>query len=58
MREEVRDRGCGLGNIAYMLESGGLGGKYADINSLYVGLAPAGLPARDFFGASSLRTRT
>jgi transglutaminase-like putative cysteine protease len=34
-----------------MLESGEMGGKCADINSLYVGLAPAvGLPARDFFG--------
>ena len=44
-------RGCGLGNIAFMLESGDMGGKCADINSLYVGLAKAaGLPARDFFG--------
>jgi transglutaminase-like putative cysteine protease len=44
-------RGCGLGNIAFMLESGDMGGKCADINSLYVGLArAAGLPARDFFG--------
>jgi transglutaminase-like putative cysteine protease len=44
-------RGCGLGNITFMLESGDLGGKCADINSLFVGLArAAGLPARDFFG--------
>jgi transglutaminase-like putative cysteine protease len=44
-------RGCGLGNIAFMLESGDMGGKCADINSLYVGLArAAGLPARDLFG--------
>lgn len=44
-------RGCGLGNIAFMLESGDLGGKCADINSLFVGLArAAGLPARDVFG--------
>src|SRR5499427_4136153 len=44
-------RGCGLGNIAFMLEAGDLGGKCADINSLFVGLARAvGLPARDFFG--------
>jgi transglutaminase-like putative cysteine protease len=42
-------RGCGLGNIAFMLETGDIGGKCADINSLYVGLArAAGLPARDF----------
>src|SRR3984893_3256947 len=44
-------RGCGLGNIVFMLGSSDLGGKCADINSLYVGLArAAGLPARDFFG--------
>ena len=44
-------RGCGLGNIVFMLESGDMGGKCADINSLFVGLArAAGLPARDFFG--------
>ncbi|MGH7091976.1 MAG: transglutaminase-like domain-containing protein [Stellaceae bacterium] len=44
-------RGCGLGNIAFMLETNDYGGKCADISSLYVGLAKAaGLPARDFFG--------
>lgn len=44
-------RGCGLGNVAFILESGDFGGKCADINSLFVGLAKAvGLPARDFFG--------
>jgi transglutaminase-like putative cysteine protease len=44
-------RGCGLGNVAFMLESGDFGGKCADINSLFVGLAKAaGLPARDVFG--------
>jgi transglutaminase-like putative cysteine protease len=44
-------KGCGLGNVPFMLESGDYGGKCADINSLYVGLArSAGLPARDFFG--------
>jgi transglutaminase-like putative cysteine protease len=33
---------------AFMLESGDMGGKCADINSLYVGLArAAGLPARE-----------
>ena len=34
-----------------MLESGDLGGKCADLNALYVGLARAsGLPARDVYG--------
>jgi transglutaminase-like putative cysteine protease len=44
-------RGCGLGDIRFMLESGDLGGKCADLNALYVGLCrAAGLPARDVYG--------
>ena len=44
-------RGCGLGDIRYMLESHDLGGKCADLNALFVGLArAAGLPARDLYG--------
>lgn len=44
-------RGCGRGDIKFMLESGDLGGKCADINSLFVGLARAvGIPARESFG--------
>jgi len=40
-------RGCGRGDIRFMLESGDMGGKCADINALYVGLArAAGIPAR------------
>lgn len=43
--------GCGLGDIASMLEVGDLTGKCADLNALYVGLArAAGLPARDVYG--------
>jgi len=46
-----KTRGCGLGNIRFMLESRDLGGKCADLNALYVGLArAAGLPARDVYG--------
>jgi len=42
-----KTRGCGIGDIRFMLESGDLGGKCADLNALYVGLArAAGLPAR------------
>lgn len=48
---DAQVRGCGLGDVASMLESGSLGGKCADINALYVGLArAAGLPARDVYG--------
>jgi transglutaminase-like putative cysteine protease len=44
-------RGCGLGNVRAMLETGNLAGKCADLNALYVGLArAAGLPARDVYG--------
>lgn len=43
--------GCGTGDIQRMLESGNLGGKCADINGLFVGLARAsGIPAREVFG--------
>jgi len=46
-----KSRGCGLGNIRFMLESRDLGGKCADLNALFVGLARAsGLPARDVYG--------
>lgn len=48
---DPKTRGCGSGDIAGMLKSGNLGGKCADINGLYVGLArAAGLPARDIYG--------
>jgi hypothetical protein len=48
---DAKTRGCGSGDIAAMLKSGNLGGKCADINALYVGLArAAGLPARDIYG--------
>lgn len=44
-------KGCGRGDIRYLLESGNLGGKCADLNSLFVGLArAAGLPAREVYG--------
>jgi transglutaminase-like putative cysteine protease len=46
-----KTRGCGLGDIRFMLESRDLGGKCADLNALYVGLARAvGIPARDVYG--------
>ena len=44
-------RGCGRGDIRFMLESGDLGGKCADLNALYVGLSrAAGIPARHIYG--------
>ena len=44
-------KGCGIGDISNMLETGNLGGKCADINSLFVGLCRAsGVAARDVYG--------
>jgi transglutaminase-like putative cysteine protease len=43
--------GCGMGDVASMLRSGYLGGKCADINSLFVALARSlEIPARDAYG--------
>jgi transglutaminase-like putative cysteine protease len=48
---DARVPGCGLGDIAAMLKTSNLGGKCADLNALYVGLArAAGVPARDIYG--------
>ena len=53
-----KTRGCGLGDIRFMLESGDLSGKCADLNALYVGLArAAGLPARDIYGVRVAKSR-
>jgi transglutaminase-like putative cysteine protease len=44
-------RGCGVGDIKAMLESGNMGGKCADLNALFVGMARSvGVPARDVYG--------
>jgi transglutaminase-like putative cysteine protease len=48
---DAKVRGCGIGDIAALLKSGNLGGKCADLNALFVGLARAqGIPARDIYG--------
>ncbi|MDM0104636.1 transglutaminase-like domain-containing protein [Variovorax sp. J22R24] len=44
-------RGCGTGDVKFVLTSGNLGGKCADLNGLFVALARAsGVPARDVYG--------
>jgi transglutaminase-like putative cysteine protease len=54
---DPKTRGCGIGDIRFMLESRDLGGKCADLNALYVGLArAAGLPARDAYGIRIARS--
>jgi len=52
-----KTQGCGIGDIRFMLESKDLGGKCADLNALYVGLArAAGLPARDVYGIRTAKS--
>ena len=54
---DPKTRGCGIGDVKSMLESGNLKGKCADLNALYVGLARAvGLPARDVYGLRVARS--
>jgi transglutaminase-like putative cysteine protease len=44
-------RGCGIGDVSWMLRTGNLNGKCADLNALYVAMARSvGLPARDVYG--------
>ena len=48
---EPKVRGCGVGDIKTMLETGDFGGKCGDINGLFVGLCRSvGVPARDVYG--------
>jgi transglutaminase-like putative cysteine protease len=50
-------RGCGIGDIRFMLETKHLGGKCADLNALFVGLARAvGIPARDVYGLRTAKS--
>ena len=56
-RREPTVRGCGVGDIRFMLESKDLAGKCADLNALFVGLArAAGLPARDVYGIRAAKS--
>jgi transglutaminase-like putative cysteine protease len=48
---DPKTRGCGVGDVRFMLENEALGGKCADLNALFVALARAqGIPARDVYG--------
>lgn len=48
---DAKVKGCGIGDIRTMLTTGNLGGKCADLNALFVGLArAAGVPARGVYG--------
>jgi transglutaminase-like putative cysteine protease len=52
-----KTRGCGVGDIKAMLESGDLTGKCADLNALFVGLCRSvNVPARDVYGLRVARS--
>ena len=55
---DPKTRGCGVGDIKFLLESGNLGGKCADLNALFVGMARSvGVPARDIYGVRAADSR-
>ena len=48
---DPKTRGCGIGDVKFMIENNAMGGKCADLNALFVALARAqGIPARDVYG--------
>jgi len=48
---DAKTRGCGTGDIKFMVENKAWGGKCADLNALFVALARAqAIPARDVYG--------
>jgi transglutaminase-like putative cysteine protease len=48
---DAKVRGCGVGDVKFMLENKSFGGKCGDLNALFVALARAsGIPARDVYG--------
>ncbi len=48
---DPKTRGCGVGDVKFMLENKSFGGKCGDLNALFVALARAsGVPARDVYG--------
>ncbi len=43
--------GCGIGDVSWMIKTGNLSGKCADLNALYVAMCRSvGVPARDLYG--------
>jgi transglutaminase-like putative cysteine protease len=55
---DAKVKGCGVGDVKAMLETGNLGGKCADLNALFVGLARSvGVPARDVYGVRVAASR-
>ena len=50
-RRDPKTRGCGTGDVRFMLENDALSGKCADLNALFVALVRSqGIPAREVYG--------
>lgn len=48
---DAKVRGCGTGDVKFMLENNSYGGKCGDLNALFVALCRSvGVPARDVYG--------
>ena len=48
---DPKTRGCGIGDVKFMVENNAMSGKCADLNALFVALARAqGIPSRDVYG--------
>lgn len=47
----AKTRGCGIGDVSWMIKTGNLNGKCADLNALFVAMCRSvGVPARDLYG--------
>ncbi|HEY2870394.1 MAG TPA: transglutaminase-like domain-containing protein [Reyranella sp.] len=47
----AKTRGCGVGDVSWMIKTGNLNGKCADLNALFVAMCRSvGVPARDLYG--------
>ena len=55
---DPKTKGCGKGDINFMLETKTWGGKCADLNALFVAFARSqGIPARDVYGVRVANSR-
>jgi len=47
----AKTRGCGVGDVSWMIKTGNLNDKCADLNALFVAMCRSvGVPARDLYG--------
>lgn len=47
----AKTKGCGVGDVSWMIKTGNFNGKCADLNALFVAMSRSvGVPARDLYG--------